>query len=198
LLRAIDRLEWPRRQFIYLLLLTAQRFGEVADMEWSQVDDASATPKWTLPDTKNGNAHVVPLTPVAVEVLKGMDRTKASPRVFPSFSAAHVKKRVDAIMMEIAREDATARGEDPETVTVIPWRLHDLRRTAATTMPDLGIDVTTVERVLNHQLRGVKAVYQLNTFMPQKRHALSVWADFLANLTMGRETNVVSIRAEAS
>jgi integrase len=197
LLRAIDRLEWPRRQFLHLLLLTAQRLSEVANMEWSKLDLTSGKPFWTLPDSKNGNPHIVPLAPVAVEILTGMDRIKDSPRVFASFSATHVKARIDEVMLEIAREDAAAVGDDPDAITIEPWRLHDLRRTAATTMPNLGVEVGVVERVLNHQLRGVMAVYQLHTFAVEKRHALNVWADFLADLVAARESNVLPFRAEA-
>ncbi len=195
LLRAIERLEWPRRQFAHLLLLTAQRFSEVANMEWLKLDLTSDAPLWTLPDSKNGNPHIVPLAPVAVEILTSMDQIKDSPRVFPSFSATHAKARIDEVMLEIAREDAAAVGDDPDEVRIEPWRLHDLRRTAATTMPNLGIEVGVVERVLNHQMRGVMAVYQLHTFAAEKRHALNLWADFLANLMVARESNVVQFKA---
>ena len=97
-------------------------------------------------------------------------------------------------MLEIAREDAAASGGDPDAVAVVPWRLHDLRRTAATIMPRLGVDVVVVERVLNHQLRGMMKVYQLYAFDNEKRRALNLWADFLANLTVARESNVVSFK----
>lgn len=199
LLRAIDRLEWPRCQFVHLLLLSAQRLNEVGDMEWSELDLTSHTPTWTLPGAraKNGRAHAVPLAPITVEILTSMDRVKDSPRVFASFSAAHAKTRVDEVMLEIAREDAAAGSDNPDEVKIEPWRLHDLRRTAATTMPRLGVDVVTVERVLNHQMRGVMAVYQRHSFAQEKRHALNVWADFLANLMVARESNVVQFKAGA-
>ncbi|MBR1128402.1 tyrosine-type recombinase/integrase [Bradyrhizobium iriomotense] len=199
LLRAIDRLEWPRRQFVHLLLLSAQRLNEVGDMEWSELDLTSDTPTWTLPGAraKNGRAHAVPLAPITVEILTSMDRVKDTPRVFASFSAAHAKTRIDEVMLEIAREDAAAGGDNPEEVKIEPWRLHDLRRTAATTMPRLGVDVVTVERVLNHQMRGVMAVYQRHSFAQEKRHALNLWADFLTSLTAVRESNVVPFKAEA-
>lgn len=198
MLRAIDRLEWPRRQFVHLLLLSAQRLNEVGDMEWLELDLNSDSPTWTLPSAraKNGRAHAVPLAPKAVKILTGMHRIKDSPRVFSSFSAAHAKSHLDAVMLEIAREDATERGDDPDCISIAPWRLHDLRRTAATTMPRLGVDVVTVERVLGHKLRGVMAVYQRHSFAQEKRHALNLWADFLANLMAARESNVVQFKGE--
>ncbi|MET4442835.1 integrase [Bradyrhizobium sp. GM2.2] len=115
-LRAIDRLEWPRRQFVHLLLLSAQRLNEVGDMEWSELDLIGEAPTWTLPGVraKNGRAHAVPLAPIAVEILSTMDRVKDSPRVFASFSAAHAKTRVDEVMLEIAREDERQREANPD------------------------------------------------------------------------------------
>lgn len=197
LLRAIQRLEWPRRHFFGLLLLSAQRLNEVGNMEWTEIALTSDQPTWTLPGarSKNGQAHIVPLAPATVEILSSMDQIVGSPRVFESFSAAHAKTRLDDVLLEIAREDAVERGDDPDAVKIEPWRLHDLRRTAATTMARLKVDVGTVERVLNHQMRGVMAVYQRHTFANEKRHALCVWADFLAGLVMTRDSNVVPFKA---
>lgn len=196
LLRAIARLEWPRQQFFHLLLLTAQRFSEVAGMEWSELTLTGDAPTWVLPSarSKNGRSHTIPLAPRAVEILTNMCRIENSSRVFASFSAAHAKTRLDEVMLEVAREHATARGDDPDAVTIRSWRLHDLRRTAATTMPRLGVDVVTVERVLGHTMRGVMAVYQKHSFDREKRHALNLWADHVASLTMEHESNVVRLK----
>jgi len=80
-------------------------------------------------------------------------------------------------------------------VMLVPWGFHDLRRTAATTMARLGVDVVIVERILGHTMRGVMAVYQRHTFDEEKRRGLTVWAGFLDGLTSERESNVVSINA---
>ncbi|WP_019196490.1 tyrosine-type recombinase/integrase [Afipia birgiae] len=198
LLRAIDRLDWPRKHFVHMLLLSAQRLTEVKEMDWRELDLTSATPMWTLPRSrsKNGRAHTVPLAPVAVSLLAGMDRLTDSTRVFAPFSESHAKLGVDAAMLDIAREDAAARSAyDPDSVMLVPWGFHDLRRTAATTMARLGVDVVIVERILGHTMRGVMAVYQRHTFDEEKRRGLTVWAGFLDGLTSERESNVVSINA---
>lgn len=196
LLIAIDRLEWPRRQFFHLLLLTAQRLNEVGSLEWPELTLTGDTPTWVLPGarSKNGRSHTIPLAPAAVEILDDMDRIENSARVFGSFSASHAKTRLDEVLTEVVQEEATARGDDPDAATVAPWRLHDLRRTAATTMPRLGVDVVSVERVLNHQMRGVMAVYQKYSFDREKRRALELWAGFLESLTTDRALNVVPLK----
>ena len=57
------------------------------------------------------------------------------------------------------------------------WRLHDLRRSAATHMVRLGVLEGVVGRVLNHAPQGITArVYALHTYGPEKRHALNSWA----------------------
>jgi integrase len=200
LLRAIDRLEWPRRQFVHLLMLSAQRLNEVKNLEWQELDLASDAPLWTLPRTrsKNGKAHTVPLCSVAADLLKKMDHLADSTRVFAPFSESHAKAQIDAVMLDLAREDATARGVDPGSVGLVHWNFHDLRRTAATTMARLGVDVVTVEQVLGHTMRGVMAVYQRHSFDHEKRHALDLWANFLDGLASGNQaSNTVSFSAGA-
>ena len=200
LLLAIDRLEWPRKQFVHLLLLSAQRLTEVKELDWRELDLTSDAPMWTLPRSrsKNGRAHTVPLSTAAVSLLAGMDRIADSTRVFAPFSESHAKAHLDAAMLDIAREAAVARGEDPESVTLAPWGFHDLRRTAATTMARLRVDVVTVERILGHTMRGVMATYQRHSFDEEKARGLIVWAGFLDGLTSARESNVVPINAGAA
>lgn len=200
LLRTIAQLEWPRKQFVHVLLLSAQRLTEVKELEWQELDMTSDTPMWTLPRarSKNGRTHTVPLCPAVVEVLATMDRLADSPRVFAPFSESHAKARVDAAMLDIARTDAVERGEDPDSVMIAPWGFHDLRRTAVTTMARLGVDPTLADRVIGHSQRGVMATYQRFDFTKERRHALTVWAEFLDGLTSERESNVVPIDAGAA
>jgi integrase len=67
-------------------------------------------------------------------------------------------------MLEKMREEAKRRGDDPANVKLPPWRLHDLRRTAASGMARLGVGIHVVERLLNHvsgsTTGGIVAVYQ--------------------------------------
>ena len=67
-----------------------------------------------------------------------------------------------------------------------PWRLHDLRRTAATIMADkLGVLPHIIEAVLNHvsgHKSGVAGVYNLAKYENEMRLALSAWADYVASL----------------
>ena len=81
---------------------------------------------------------------------------------------------------------------------VTPWRLHDLRRTAASGMARMGIPVHIIEAVLNHRsgaISGVAAVYNRFNYMPEKRHALDAWAAHVMGLADGPAgSNIVALR----
>lgn len=176
----------PFGQLVRLLLLTAQRRDEVGQMTWGEIDVRAAL--WTIPAgrAKNGKANDVPLSGPAVEILKGLPRiagetdlvfTTSGETPFSGFSKC--KARLDVAMLARARKHAEDRGEDPDRVTIAPWRLHDLRRTAATGMARLGVAIHVIEAVLNHtsgQISGVAAVYNRHRYLDEKRAALEAWA----------------------
>lgn len=213
---ALAHLEWPWRQFFALLLLTGQRRTEVAGMRWAELDLAGKDPVWLLPSsrTKNGREHAVPLAPSVVSTLDKESWPNDVKRrlkdecefVFSTTGETHItgyggaKRRLDEAMLAVAREEAEARGDDPEKVTLAEWRLHDLRRTAASGMARLGVNVAVAEKVLNHvsgTFSGVVGVYQRHDFADEKRRALTAWADHVEELTRPKESNVVSIKGAA-
>ena len=65
---------------------------------------------------------------------------------------------------------------------MLPWRLHDIRRTVATGMAEIGIQPHIVEAVLNHisgHKAGVAGIYYRATYLPKKTAALNTWAAHL-------------------
>jgi len=160
---------------VRLLMLTGQRLNEVAGMAW---DFTAKT--WTLPRErcKNGHAHVTPLSEPALAILAAKRaREEEGPLVFGVKGFSRAKKELDAA----ARLDA-------------PWCLHDLRRTAASGMARHGIPPHVVEAVLNHKsgtVKGVAAVYNRYSYASEKREALRVWAEHVAQC--GR--NIIIARA---
>jgi integrase len=127
----------PFGSIFKLLLLTGARLNEVGGMRRDELSEDGAT--WSLPGrrTKNGRPYTVPL-PAAAQTLVGsalgeqqivFSTTGATP---PS-GWSRAKRRLDDIMLSIARKE---RGRD---AAIPPWRLHDLRRTCATGMAEIGI-----------------------------------------------------------
>jgi integrase len=186
---AAETLGWPFGPFVTMLLLTAQRLNEVAGMRWSELDLAAAL--WTLPAgrAKNGQAHHVPLSVPAVNLIRTLPRLAGSDMVFtttgttPISGFGRAKRRLDAAMLAILRHEAKERGENPEAIKGLPdWRFHDIRRTATTGMAQLGVAPHVADRILNHvqgAIRGVAAVYNRHTYLTERRQALDLWAEKL-------------------
>jgi hypothetical protein len=76
--------------------------------------------------------------------------------------------------------------------------LHDLRRSVATHMAELGVQPHIVEAVLNHvsgHKAGVAGIYNKAAYEREKRQALAIWADHVMAAVEGRASNVVPLRA---
>jgi len=174
---------YPFGTLSQLLILTAQRRDEVAGLSWPELDLVAC--QWSLPGarTKNKRPHIVPLSSGAVDLLETVPKFAAGEFLFgmggrSAFSGySHAKERLDQRVHKLAAK---------EKVKVLPWTLHDLRRTAATRMADLGVLPHVVEALLNH-ISGAKAnvagVYNLSLYAPEARAALELWAKHVQNLT---------------
>lgn len=172
---------------VRLLILTGQRREEVGGLHWGELDRAAAL--WTLPGTraKNGVAHLVPLSTLAITILDGVaggDKWPRSGLVFPtggkgSFSAwSKSKAALDAAISKRAWQAAGSPPDQQDDYAIKPWRLHDLRRTVATGLQRLGVRFEVTEAVLNHvsgAKGGVAGVYQRHDWAPEKRAALVEW-----------------------
>jgi integrase len=83
---------------------------------------------------------------------------------------------------------------------IAPWRLHDLRRTCATRMADLGVQPHIIEAVLNHysgHRAGVAGIYNRSPYEREVRAALALWADHIDSIVTGTERKVVAFPAGA-
>ncbi|MBV8103836.1 MAG: tyrosine-type recombinase/integrase [Hyphomicrobiales bacterium] len=186
--RAFDRLSWPFGRIAQLLTLTGARRDEIAEARWNDINlDAKV---WTVAAmrSKNGVAHEIPLSDAAVRIIAALPRIgdQKDGYVFtvtrrtPVSGWSRAKEQVGRIILELLREEAAARGDDPANVeTLADWVFHDLRRTAASGMAGIGIAPHVVEAVLNHKsgtIKGVAAVYNRYSYAAEKRDALDKWA----------------------
>jgi len=83
-------------------------------------------------------------------------------------------------------------------ITKIPaWRVHDLRRTVATGLQRLGINLQAIESVLGHTAgsrAGIVGVYQRHSFDAEKRTALEAWAREVDRIVDGKLAKVLPLR----
>ena len=92
-----------------------------------------------------------------------------------------------------------ARTSAKATATpLVPWSIHDLRRTVATGLQRLGVRLEFTEAVLNHisgSRGGIAGVYQRHDWANEKRAALDAWAAHVLAVAERRTTagNVVKL-----
>jgi integrase len=170
---------------VRLLMLTGQRAAEIGSLQWSEVKDG----RIELPSdrTKNKRPHNVPLSDPAraiLEPLRMIGRThvfgRTDSRGFKGWGVS--KQRLDA------------------RIGVTDWVVHDLRRTVATRMAELGVQPHIVEAVLNHvsgHKAGVAGIYNRATYDKEKRIALDLWAAHILALVEEREPTVVPMKRGA-
>jgi integrase len=188
--RALERSIQCQR-IIKLCLVTAQRVGEVAGIIPAEIDLKAR--EWRLPAnrTKNGHAHVVPLSNLAIEIIKEALGEGANA---PLFACGVGSLSPVAVARTILRANEISEERPLGRFGIAPWSAHDLRRTALTGMARLGVAPIILGHVANHRTTtraGVTlAVYSQYTYDKEKRQALELWADRLIGSIGG--TNVIS------
>jgi integrase len=179
---------------VKLLMLTGQRANEIASLRWSEIaDDKIALPPER---TKNARSHLVPLSESALAIIATQPRRAERDLVFGwgegGFQGwSNCKERVNERIIK-ARKGDNAKP-------MAHWTLHDLRRTAATRMAELGVAPHVIEAILNHvsgHKAGVAGVYNRSTYEREKRIALTLWADHVRAVVEGSERKVVALAVE--
>jgi len=181
---ATDEIGPPFGPVLKLLLLTGCRLNEITGLRWEEVSEDGAAINLPGSRTKNHRAHTVPLSKAAQAILASMQRIPKAEFIFsttlttPISGWSKTKRRLNNLM------------------GVTDWRIHDLRRTAATGMARAGADLPVIERALNHisgSFGGIVGVYQKHKYADQVRAALDAWADLLLTIVEGRPPKVVPI-----
>jgi integrase len=158
-----------------LLLLTGQRLREISELRFAEIVDGSLV---LSPErTKNKRPHRLPLSRLAQEILAVTPRVGACPFVFstgrvPINGWTQTKERLDEVM-------ATLGWNGPA------FRIHDLRRTAASTLARLGVPLHVTEKILNHtsgSFAGIAGVYQRYSFQPEMAEAMEKLASFVRGI----------------
>jgi integrase len=179
--QAADQTPYPFGPHTKLMLLTGQRLGEVAGMRWDQIEDDV----WTLPAsaTKANREHTVPLSDLALEVLRDIPQVGNSGLVFTTNDHTPIS----------GFSKAKVRLNKQSGIT--DWRFHDLRATMATRMEaELHIAPHIVGACLNHDpkaYKGITAVYTRGDAIDGKRAAMAAWDNLLAQITGGASRDIV-------
>jgi integrase len=199
--RATEGERAKTRAFVRLLILTAAREMEVADMAAGEVLRDAAM--WNIPAsrTKNGNALALPLSPLAMaevaavwpahDVEAGADwRLLGSIQGSGYRGFSKLKARLDATIAE----NRAKAGEAPMPA----WRWHDLRRTARTGMTRLGVPRDHAEAAINHVSGRSKLerTYDRHDYADEIAAALNRWQAHVAALVTAQPVAEVVSLAE--
>ena len=175
------------KRALKLILVTAQRPGEVAQMHRDQIKGRW----WTIPAEvagKNEREHRVYLTDTALKLIgdsKGY--------IFPSGRGkrGHISQNAlsqainrgylsDEVVKVVGNRNIKARKEP--YFGMKPWSPHDLRRTARTNMARVGVLDEVGEEVVNHIKPGVVGVYNKYRYDNEKKEALLKWESLLIQI----------------
>lgn len=163
---------------IKILIVTAQRRGEITRARWEHIDFEGNT--WFIPEehSKNGSSHRVPLSPLALDLFAQLKSISVVGEwVMPSSMGENKPMSERAISRAVNRH--------VEEIGVEKWVPHDLRRTAATKMNEVGVQPHVVEKILNHKMVGVMAVYNRYDYWPECVSAMDLWSNVLARILKG-------------
>lgn len=171
-----------------LALVTGQRIGQVQAMSKAELELTPGNPVWTAAgaNTKNGQANRTPLSPLALRlVAQAIALSGDSAFVFPSPSVE------DAPVHATAATRAMTRSR--KVLGLAHFTAHDLRRTCASHMAEMGILPGTIAHVLDHSSvthsSVTSAVYIKYSFDREKRIALEAWGSQLEQILDGCESS---------
>jgi len=169
-------------RIVRLLILLGARRAEVGGMAWSEIDSENG--RWRLPGerSKNSRPHTLPLMPMALDIIQSVPHLASRAQLFGARS-----------------NDGFTGWDDQKEVLdersgVTAWTLHDIRRSVATKMADIGVQPHIIEEILGHtsgHKSGVAGIYNRSVYEREVRAALALWADHVRTLVEGGERKVV-------
>jgi integrase len=168
-------------RIIRLLILTGARREEIGGLRWGELKDGI----WTLPAhrAKNHCELILPLPQIARNIIGTIKRREFSDHLFGG--------KIGFTSWFFTKKNLDERGG------ITGWRIHDLRRSAATGMANLGTQPHVIECILNHQSgskRGVAGVYNKSPYAREMKIALELWADHIRTIVEGSERTVIPMR----
>jgi len=183
---------------IWIQLSTVVRIGELLQARWEHIDFNAGT--WTIPagNAKNAKTHTVFLSEFAARHFAELrNLTGWSEWVYPATRKdGHVcPKTITRQVDDRQRDNALTKRSQATGTLLLPggkWTPHDLRRTGATMMGDLGTLSEVIEKCLNHtEANKMKRIYQRHELQAERREAWRRLGAHLDALLYGKADNVI-------
>jgi integrase len=159
-----------------LLILTGCRRQEIGGMRWSELNLDTMT--WTLPKerAKNKRPLTLPLHSLALSIIKTVPVRVGRDHLFGDHSPEG---------FTVWSQSKLVLDRDSH---VTDWDLHDIRRSVATGMANLGVLPHVIEAALNHvsgSKAGVAGIYNRSSYQKELRVALGLWDSHIEALATG-------------
>ncbi len=176
-LETIDNAPFSRsiQLILKILLYTGKRISEVTDAPWSEFDWENQV--WVIPKerTKNKTQDRVYLSNKTLVCLKELKEMSSSEWVCqsPVNDKRHIEYRsVDRAVKRHLEFFGFAESFHP----------HDLRRTVKTHLSEMGIIKEVRDKLLNHKLEGIDAVYDRAQHWEKRVEAIHLWEEKLKQI----------------
>lgn len=190
---------------VWLMLSTLCRVGELSKAKWADIDLENN--QWRIPAdvAKNEKEHIVALSAFAVQKFTDLKALKMSDVwAYPSRDGKdHLDEKTITKQLRDRQRSEPLKGRAKGNkigALLLPggqWTSHDLRRTGATMMGELGVDGDTIERCLNHtEQNRIKRTYQRQRNEQAMIDAWQLLGTRLALLTI-EANNVVTMESAA-
>jgi integrase len=187
---------------IWIMLSTCCRIGELSKAQWQHLDLESGV--WIIPteNSKNEKPHTIFLSRFAIKQFEILSQLKSSDTwIFPNRNGSDhvceksISKQVDGRQNSVVHQNRTKHND----ALMLPggkWTPHDLRRSGATLMGNLGVLPDVIEKCLNHiEQNRMKRVYQRQELKTEQAEAWRLLGDRLELLT-GSSTNVIPLTSK--
>ncbi len=191
---AAETVGYPFGPMVKILTLTGQRLRQVAGMRWDEIDGLDGEmPLWRIPSDrmKGKREHELPLPHTAAMLLTSIKELQISADyVFATHDLDGDTTPINWFSKPKLRLDRLSGVTD--------WRLHDLRRTVASNLEQMGVERVTISAILAHHIAGVTEIYTRSDRMERKRIALGNWSNRLMDIVHcePETSNVVDLRAQ--
>ncbi len=156
------------RDYFLLVLFTGLRREEAATLTWSQIDFQAKT--LTITDTKNHDAHTLPLSDFLYDLLQARYALRTNAYVFPGDGKIGHIVEPRKVMDKVTQ----ASG--------VTFTIHDLRRTFITIAESLDIPAYALKRLLNHRMNQDVTAGYIVMDVERLRKPMQAISDQLLNL----------------
>ena len=180
---------------IRLLMLTGQRVFEIAALRWSEIDLGRNLISLPPERCKNHRPHDIPIAGTVRQLIETQPKRDGIDLVFGHAGGVFGSFSIHKIALD--KHIAELNGGKP----IPAWVLHDLRRTAATGMAEIGVQPHVIESVLNHvsgHKGGIAGIYNRAQYGAEKAQALARWDEHVASVVEGRRGAVIPMRGRGN